>query len=77
MSKSAKVDEIIALELGVDLDHVKPEAKLIDDLQADSLDVVQLAIEFEKEWGFEIHDEEVEKLITVADCHDIVERKLA
>lgn len=69
------VDEIIVRELGCDFDHVKPQARLIDDLLADSLDVVELAIEFEKKWNIEINDEETEAMRTVGDCHALIEQK--
>jgi acyl carrier protein len=68
MSIEAKVTEIIVQQLGVDADKVKPEASFVDDLGADSLDVVELVMAFEEEFGVEIPDEAAEKIATVKDA---------
>lgn len=69
-----KAKTIIAEQLGLDLDHVTPEARLIDDLGADSLDTVELIMAFEEEYGIEIDDTEAEKCKTVADIIAYLER---
>jgi len=63
----AKVKEIIVEQLGVNADQVKPEAKMIEDLGADSLDAVELVMAIEEEFGIEVPDEEAEKLVAVND----------
>ena len=60
-----KVKHIIVEQLGVDEEEVKPEASFVDDLGADSLDVVELVMALEEEFGLEISDEDAEKLTTV------------
>jgi acyl carrier protein len=64
-SVEEKVKHIIVEQLGVDEDEVKPEASFVDDLGADSLDVVELVMALEEEFGLEISDEDAEKLSTV------------
>ena len=63
-----KVKEIIVRELGVERDKLTDSASFIDDLGADSLDIVELVMEFEKEFNIDIPDEEAEKLRTVGDA---------
>jgi len=60
-----KVKHIIVEQLGVDEDEVKPNASFVDDLGADSLDVVELVMALEEEFGLEISDEDAEKLTSV------------
>jgi acyl carrier protein len=60
-----KVKHIIVEQLGVDEAEVKPEAHFVDDLGADSLDVVELVMALEEEFTLEISDEDAEKLTTV------------
>ena len=62
-----RVIEIIVEQLGVGEDEVTPEASFIDDLGADSLDLVELIMAMEEEFGLEISDEEAEKILTVQD----------
>lgn len=62
-----RIKEIIADKLGVDIDEVTDDADLIDDLDADSLDLVDLAMAIEDEFGVTIADEELEKIRTVRD----------
>ena len=64
-SVEEKVKHIIVEQLGVDEAEVKPEAHFVDDLGADSLDVVELVMALEEEFGLEISDEDAEKLTTV------------
>ena len=65
MSLEDKTKEIIIRELGVDANQITNEASFMDDLGADSLDTVQLAMAFEQEFGIEIPEEDTEKLQTV------------
>jgi acyl carrier protein len=66
-SMEDKIIDIIVDKLGVERSEVTPEAVFIDDLGADSLDLVELIMAMEEEFGFEIADEEAEKLRTVGD----------
>jgi len=63
-----KVRSIIVEQLGVDEDEVTMEASFTDDLGADSLDIVELVMAFEEEFGIEIPDEDAEKIATVKDA---------
>jgi acyl carrier protein len=72
-----KVTEIIVEQLGVSADQVKPEAKLIEDLGADSLDAVELVMAVEEEFGIEVADEDAEKLASVGDITAHVEKATA
>lgn len=63
----AKVKEIIVDQLGVNAEQVTPEAKMIEDLGADSLDAVELVMAIEEEFGIEVPDEDAEKLASVND----------
>ena len=65
MSSAEKVKAIIVEQLGVDGDEVTPGASFTDDLGADSLDIVELVMAFEEEFGIEIPDEEAEKISKV------------
>ena len=69
------VNKIIKDILIDDVEKIKPEAKLIDDLGADSLTAVEIVMEIEKELGVDIDDSEVEKIVTVQDIINIVEAK--
>lgn len=64
----AKVKSIIVDKLGVDESEVKPDAKFTDDLGADSLDTVELIMEFEKQFNVSIPDDQAEKISTVGDA---------
>jgi len=68
-----KVRDIVVEQLGVKPEQVVPEAKIIEDLGADSLDVVELVMALEEEFGHEIPDEEAEKLTTVGDVTKYIE----
>ncbi len=70
-----KVKEVIVEQLGVDPERVKLEASFIDDLGADSLDIVELVMAMEEEFGIEIPDEDAEKLKTVGDVSNYLSAK--
>jgi acyl carrier protein len=75
MSVNPKVKDIIVDQLGVDPEKVKPEASFIDDLGADSLDIVELVMAMEEEFNLEIPDEDAEKLKTVQDVASYLQSK--
>jgi acyl carrier protein len=72
MSVEDKIKKIIAEKLSVDLGEIVPEASFIDDLGADSLDLVELIMSMEEEFDIEISDEKAEELVTVKDAIDYV-----
>lgn len=72
----AKVKAIIVEKLGVDEADITPEASFTNDLGADSLDTVELIMEFEKEFDITIPDEEAEKIVTVGDAINYLKEKL-
>jgi acyl carrier protein len=74
MDVVAKVKEIIVQQLGVDAEKVTLEASFVDDLGADSLDVVELVMAFEEEFGVEIPDEAAEKIATVKDAIEFLKQ---
>ncbi|MBP8251371.1 MAG: acyl carrier protein [Herpetosiphon sp.] len=67
---------LVADQLGVDEDKIVSDAAFIDDLEADSLDLVELVMSLEEEFGIEISDEEAEKLRTVGDAERFVMERL-
>ena len=71
------VTSIIVEKLGVDESDVTPDASITNDLGADSLDTVELIMEFEKEFDLTIPDEEAEEIATVGDAIDYLEEKVA
>lgn len=73
MTITEKVKQMIVEQLGVSESEVKPEAKFIDDLGADSLDIVELIMALEDEYGIEIPDEDAEKIETVGDAIRYIE----
>lgn len=72
----SKVKEIIADKLGVDEADVKPEASFTNDLGADSLDTVELIMEFEKQFGITIPEDKSEKISTVGDAIAYIEENV-
>ncbi|HEY0114377.1 MAG TPA: acyl carrier protein [Allosphingosinicella sp.] len=69
-----RVKKIVVEHLGVDAEKVTEEASFIDDLGADSLDIVELVMAFEEEFGVEIPDDAAEKITTVRDAIDYIEQ---
>ena len=75
MSVQQEVIEIIVEQLGVDAADVAPEKSFVEDLNADSLDLTELIMTFEERFGFEISEEDAEKLKTVGDVVDYIEKR--
>ena len=76
MSLEAKLKELIVQQLGVSESEVVPEAKFVDDLGADSLDLVELVMALEDEYGIEIPDEDAEKIVTVGDAIKYIQERV-
>jgi acyl carrier protein len=74
MAVADKVKSIIVEQLGVDAEEVTPDASFTDDLGADSLDIVELVMAFEEEFGIEIPDEEAEKISNVREAVAYIEQ---
>lgn len=75
MSETAdRVKKIVVEHLGVEPEKVTPEASFIDDLGADSLDIVELVMAFEEEFNVEIPDDAAEKISTVKDATDYIDQ---
>ena len=72
-SVGEKVSSIIAEQLGVEASEVNLAASFTDDLGADSLDIVELVMAFEEEFGLEIPDEDAEKIVKVGDAVTYIE----
>ena len=78
MSETAdRVKKIVVEHLGVEQEKVTEEASFIDDLGADSLDIVELVMAFEEEFGVEIPDDAAEKITTVKDAIDYIDQNKA
>ena len=75
MAVADKVKEIIVKQLGVNADEVTEDASFIDDLGADSLDTVELVMEFEKEFNMEIPDDDANNIRSVGDAVKYIEGK--
>jgi acyl carrier protein len=75
MAVADKVKSIIVEQLGVDEEEVTMEASFTDDLGADSLDIVELVMAFEEEFGIEIPDDDAEKISTVKNAVDYIEQQ--
>ena len=76
MSVQDRVKAIIVEQLGVDMEAVTPEASFIDDLGADSLDIVELVMTMEEEFDLEIPDEDAEKIKSVNDVINYIKAKV-
>ena len=77
MSVAEKVKSIIVEQLGVEADEVTSEASFTEDLGADSLDIVELVMAFEEEFGIEIPDEDAEKIGRVQEAVSYIEKHAA
>jgi acyl carrier protein len=75
MSVRDKVKQIIVEQLGVEEAQVEDTASIVDDLGADSLDIVELVMAFEEAFDIEIPDTDAEKIVTVKDAIDYIEAK--
>jgi acyl carrier protein len=73
MSVEEKVKQIIVEQLGVDESQVDPGASFVDDLGADSLDIVELVMAFEEAFEIDIPDDDAEKIVTVKDAIDYIQ----
>jgi len=73
-SVEERVKQIIVEQLGVDAGEVTPTASFVDDLGADSLDLVELVMAFEEAFGIEIPDEDAEKISTVKDAIEYIDK---
>jgi acyl carrier protein len=70
-----RLKKIVVEQLGVDEEDVKPEASFVDDLNADSLDLVELIMSLEEEFGTEISDEDAERIRTVGDAAEYIDER--
>lgn len=75
MSLENEVADLIVEQLGVDREQIMPKASFIDDLGADSLDIVELVMAIEEKFDIEIPDEDAEKIQTIADATEYVRAK--
>ena len=75
MSVEERVKKIIAEKLSVDIEEVVPEASFVDDLGADSLDLVELIMAMEEEFDTDISDEDAEQITTVKDAIDYINKQ--
>ncbi len=75
MTAEDKIKKMIAEKLGVDVSEVVPEASFVDDLGADSLDLVELVMSMEEEFDVDISDEDAEKIVTVKDAINYINAK--
>jgi acyl carrier protein len=72
-----RLRKLVADQLGVEEGRIVPEASFIDDLEADSLDLVELIMSLEEEFDVEISDEEAEKLTTVGEAEAFIRQRMA
>ena len=75
MTIQKEVIDIIVEQLGVDAANVTPDKSFVEDLNADSLDLTELIMTFEERFGFEISEEDAEKLKTVANVIEYIEKR--
>ena len=76
MDIEAKIKSIIGEQLNVEVEDIDNIASLIDDMGADSLDIVELIMAMEEDFDMEIPDEDIEKIVTVQDVIDYVKQRL-
>jgi acyl carrier protein len=74
-SLERRIQEIVSEQLGIEEDEVGQEASFIEDLGADSLDIVELIMAMEEEFDMEIPDEDAEKILTVKDAVEYIRKK--
>jgi acyl carrier protein len=74
MNTDKKIKQIIADQLGIPEEEITPQASFVEDLGADSLDIVELIMAMEEEFEIEISDEDAEKLLTVQDTLDYIKK---
>lgn len=77
MGVDNKVRGIISEQLGIKEEEIKPESSLIDDLGADSLDTVEIAMALEEEFNIEIPDADAEKITTIGEATKYIENKVS
>lgn len=77
VSNYDRLKKIVAEQLGVDESEVTPQASFVDDLNADSLDLVELIMSLEEEFGMEIPDQDAEKIRTVQEAVDYIDEHSA
>ncbi len=75
MSIEKEVIDVVVEQLGVDAADVSPEKSFVEDLEADSLDLTELIMTFEERFGFEISEEDAEKLKTVGDVITYIQKR--
>lgn len=76
MDTFERVKALVVEQLGVEEDEVTPEASFVDDLGADSLDIVELVMAFEEEFDLEIPDEDAEKIQTVGHAVEYIKQRI-
>ena len=72
-----RVQGVVSEQLGVDPEKVTPDAEFVQDLNADSLDLVELIMQLEEEFGVEISDEQAESIVTVGDAMEFIQEHTA
>ncbi|MBW4646261.1 MAG: acyl carrier protein [Goleter apudmare HA4340-LM2] len=72
-----RVKKVVVEQLGIEAETITPQSKFIDDLNADSLDIVELVMAFEEEFDIEIPDEAAEKILSVQDAVDYINNNVA
>ena len=77
MSLEERIAEIIVEQLGVSREEISPDASFVEDLGADSLDIVELVMAIEEEFGLEIPDEDAERMQNIGDAISYVEERTA
>ncbi len=68
-----KVKELVAEQLGISKDTIKPESDIVDDLGADSLDVIEMLMTLEEEYGISIPDDQISKVKTITQIAELIE----
>ncbi len=71
-TKVEKVKNIVAESLGVPLEEIKPESELVDDLNAESLEIADIIMKIKREFQIEIPDDEIEKFVTINDLINLI-----